>query len=451
MMKLADIALSRQLLATGLAFLLGSSFVVAQISPAEIHNPQLKALEKTHLTQLVDLNRQISTMKFPFPFIPSRYVGLDPKDQPGTDRRGLEFVRFQDRTVLKVSGNYNAAFNADLLTANQRANRVLDDVIVPILAQLVRGFPHPTDFDAFGFEVSYHVRRRAQRYGYEGRENFVVVFDNQNASAFLKVQNETQKQEILSASATFVDGKELGLALGERDSIPLEGVAGPEQREVSKAAGKEDSLSIQPEARPLIQTPAVRSAVPEQELPPGLRSRRVDETLNAIQLSRQSEGAAAVHTQAEVDALQNKLQPQLDALAKEGAAKFHFVEYAPSSLALFHDQIYLQLTLRNPALFDQNSTSIYKRAARSFDLFLAPSLKDLLAKIPDSPEIAGLDITVLDQFAANASSSEALEFICPLSSLRQFTDYTITNQDLINQSIVLVNGVRISLNLQQVE
>jgi hypothetical protein len=35
--------------------------------------------------------------------------------------------------------------------------------------------------------------------------------------------------------------------------------------------------------------------------------------------------------------------------------------------------------------------------------------------------------------------------------LRQFADAEITNQDLINQSAVLVNGIRIALNLQQVE
>lgn len=79
------------------------------------------------------------------------------------------------------------------------------------------------------------------------------------------------------------------------------------------------------------------------------------------------------------------------------AAKFHFVDYAPPSLVLFRDQIYLQLTLRNPALFDRNMTSNYRRAAQSFDLFLAPLLKDLLTKIPATREISSLDITVLDR------------------------------------------------------
>jgi hypothetical protein len=110
------------------------------------------------------------------------------------------------------------------------------------------------------------------------------------------------------------------------------------------------------------------------------------------------------------------------------------------------------MTLRNPAVFDPDATSIYKRAARSFDLFLAPRLKSLLAKVPDDPSIAGLDITVLTEFSAQAaSSSEAIEYICPIAPLRSFTDADITNQELINQSIVLVNGVRIALNLQQVE
>jgi len=48
-------------------------------------------------------------------------------------------------------------------------------------------------------------------------------------------------------------------------------------------------------------------------------------------------------------------------------------------------------------------------------------------------------------------SSEAAEYICSMETLRRFTEYEITNQELVNQSLVLVNGVRSALNLQQVE
>jgi len=112
----------------------------------------------------------------------------------------------------------------------------------------------------------------------------------------------------------------------------------------------------------------------------------------------------------------------------------------------------LQLTLRNTNHFSQNTTSIYKRAAQSFDLFLATRLKDILDKIPADASFEGFDITILNQFGTDPkSSSEAIEFICPRSALRHFVDADITNQQLIDQSIVLVNGVRIALNLQLVE
>ena len=157
-------------------------------------------------------------------------------------------------------------------------------------------------------------------------------------------------------------------------------------------------------------------------------------------------------TQADADKLQALYQPQLDALGKDGAARFHLVDYAPPSFVLFQNRIALQITLRNPAHFDVEKSSIYKRAAQSFDLFLAPQLKDLIESTPTKAEFAAFDFTIVNQLAAEPHpSSEAAEFVIPLKGLRQFVDAEITNQQLIDQSIVLVNGVRIALNLQLVE
>ncbi|MEJ2009221.1 MAG: hypothetical protein P8Z30_13880 [Acidobacteriota bacterium] len=159
-----------------------------------------------------------------------------------------------------------------------------------------------------------------------------------------------------------------------------------------------------------------------------------------------------VATQADVQRLQTRYEAQLDALGKEGVAKMHFVAYAPPSFVIFHNRLYLEITLRNPRMFDPQAGSIYKRTAQSFDLFLALQLKAVLAQVPSDPSLAGLDITVLDELNSKPkASSEAAEFICPLGPLRQFADAGITNQDLIDQSVVLVNGVRIALNLQQDE
>ena len=136
---------------------------------------------------------------------------------------------------------------------------------------------------------------------------------------------------------------------------------------------------------------------------------------------------------------------------KDGVEKFHLVEYAPPAFAIYHDRLALQLTLRNTLAFEKNSGSIYKRAAQTFDLFLAPELKGLLQKLPADAEIDALDFSVLNRLGNEKTSSEAVEFVCPLKSLRAFANDEITGQDLVNQSIILVNGVRIALNLQLVE
>jgi hypothetical protein len=79
------------------------------------------------------------------------------------------------------------------------------------------------------------------------------------------------------------------------------------------------------------------------------------------------------------------------------------------------------------------------------------SFRDIVSQVPDDARVQGLDITVLNELGGEKSSSEAAEFICPLGPLREFVQADITNQQLIDQSIVLVNSVRIALNLQLVE
>ena len=476
-----------------------------QMSPAEITNPRLKALEKANLDKLMELNHEISHMKFPFPFVLTRYVGLDPKAQIAADTRGIEFVKFHDRLVLKISGNYNAAFNSDLLTQNERANHVVDAVVAPLLPLLTKYFPGNPAFDAFGFEISYHVRTHNKQFGYEGKEFLALSFSKADVSAYLNAQRQSSKQEIIDRSEVYLDGKEFGLALGQRKAFDV--------ADLDKSDRNPPAQAVVVAARPESKTAEAAPAIPETNLKPNSASPAQAQFASPQPPAREADPAPTAHdsdirlaglnldtlptfrlpppvkpatlpaagalpatpsvtpatlpaagalpatpsvtpapTAVDLDELQKKYQPQLDTLTQDGLAHYHFVDYAPASIGLFHNQVYLQVTLRNPALFDRTATSIYKRAAQSFDLFLAPQLKGMLAKIPSDQEISGVDVTVLDEFSRSASSSsEALEFICPVGPLRQFADAEITNQDLINQSVILVNGVRIALNLQQVE
>jgi hypothetical protein len=416
----------------------------AQVSPVEILNPRLKATEQAYLTRLVALNGAVGKVKFPFILSLSRYAGLDPKDQLGADGRGLEFVNFHDRLVLKLTANYNAAFNAELLTPNQRSNRVFDEVIVPILQLLPDHFSPSEDFDAFGFEIAYHVRRKTHDYEYEGKEILVVVLEKADVLIYLRSQQDSKRQEVLNRADIYMDGKPFGLALGERDPFNVEALERSVRKQptpVSAQRAAADSASVDEDARTVR---AIENRIPL------FHASSADSAKSAARPEAQVSRAAP--TQADAEGLQKKYQSQLDALGKEGAASFHFVDYAPPSFVVFRNQFFLQLSLRNPQSFDKDATSIYKRAARSFDLFLGPQLKSILEKIPGSAEIGGLDITIVNDLTSKSThASEAIEFICPLKTLRQFAAAEITNQELINQSVVLVNGVRIALNLQQVE
>ena len=440
-----------------LALVIPAAPARAQVSPEEILNPELKQLERNYFQQLKALNREVAAIKFPFPFSLSRQVGLEPKDQGEADKRGLEFAKFHDRVVLKVTGNYNAAYNADALSQNQRADRTFREVVVPILKLVAKDIPPDVACHAIGFEIAHHVRRRTTNSDYEGKEILVVVFDTADAFRYNGVESDADRQAILNRSEIYLNGKEFGLAPGQEEPVDLDArgkpVFGPgAPANTASSDGVHVSQSTLP---PNFRIPTAGVDAPRTEsVPPGT----VESAPSAVKANPEPPAAAPAATQADADELQARYQKKLDALAKEGAANFHFVDYVAPSFVIFRNRVYLQITVRNPRVFDAHAGSIYKRAAQSFDLFLGGQLKDIVARLPADEQIEGLDVTLLNQFSGkpagpsvSAAAREAIEFALPLKVLRQFLDADITNQQLLDQSIVLVNGVRIALNLQQVE
>jgi hypothetical protein len=437
-------------LAIGLAMSSSSPRAFAQVSPSEILNPDLKALETSYFQQLKTLNQSIARTKFPLPFYLSRFVGLDPGQQAEADSRGLEFVHFQDRIILKVTGNYNAAYDTARLTQNERAASTFRTIVLPILDLLTTSLPQDVTCDGIGFEISHHTRTRDRSYDYEGKEILVVVLDHDDAWALSRASTDSQRQEIVNRSKIFVSGRDFGLSLSERDplnvqTLPRSVPAKPDATSTARsstAAGHssllKSNLSLT-SASPVVSAPA--QAVSDGTNP-ALPS---PDAVNPLH-------ASPPPTQADADRLGEKYQAQLAALAKEGAAKYHFVDYAPPTFVVFHDQMALHMTLRNSIQFGPARGSIYKRAAQSFDLFLAPQLKDLSDRISSDIGFQLFDFSVLNKLSPGAKgSSEAIEFICPRTALKQFVNAEITNQQLLDQSVILVNGVRIALNLQLVE
>ena len=426
--------------------LLARSFALAQVSPAEIANPKLKVAEQEYLPQLRSLQHAIGETQFPFPFILTRYVGLDPGRQASLDTRGIEFVYFQNRVLLKTSGFYTAAFNSEQLTKNERASRTFQEVIVPILRLIAHEIPPDVKCDGIAFEIAYHARAPRRDSDFEGREILAVVLNRADAFAFLSEPGSEQRQAILNRSGIYLDAEPMGLALGQKDALNLEALEELASGEVgskkspASAAAAVTRVSI---ANSRLAPTALSS--PAHAAPAGIEATRI------ISPSVTDAEPKAAASPADAERLQAQFQPQLDALLKEDGAKFHLVDYAPPSFAFDHKQLVLEMTLRNSLAFEKGTSSIYKRAAQSFDLFLAPQLKALVTKLPEDLQVNVLDFSVLNRLGSEKDGSEAVEFIFPLRTIRSFIEDEITGQDLINQSVVLVNGVRIRLDLELVE
>lgn len=321
------------------AALIFSTAAVAQVSPAEILNPQLKASEVAYLQQLQAFNLDIQSTKFPFPFHLARYVNLDPKEQTAMDTRGVEFVEFHGRVVLKITGIYSAAFSAERLTQNERASRVFEDVVAPGLKVLPRDIPADVTCDAVGFEIAYHVRSRQGNYDYEGKEILVAVLDKEDAFGYSKLARQSQRQEVLNRSDIYLSGKPFGLALGEHEAYAVEGL---ERSDVHKPAP-----ASAPPAQPARASAEVRALRADSE-PLGESSGARPETTapqSATPIAvapspiKPQPPVAGSLTQADADRLQSQYQTQLDALARQGAAQFHLVDYAPPSFVAFREDL----------------------------------------------------------------------------------------------------------------
>jgi hypothetical protein len=115
-------------------------------------------------------------------------------------------VRFKDRAILKVSGNYNAAYDTLRLTQNERATATFRSVILPILQVVTAALPEDLPCDGIGFEIAHHARTNNRSYDFEGKETLVVVFDRADAWAISRASSDSERQEILNRSKVFVSG-----------------------------------------------------------------------------------------------------------------------------------------------------------------------------------------------------------------------------------------------------
>jgi len=414
-------------LLTGVVALFAVASAFGQVSPEEIANPRLKSAEENYFPQLNSLQQSIAGSKFPFQFKLARYLKAKPGQREASDPSGIEFVYFQQRVVLKISGIYKAAFNPTRLTRNERAGRTFQDIVIPILRMVAKQIPKDADFEGVGFEIIYDTRNIDSAYDYEGKEVLTAVFDRDDAFLLANATQNSDRQQILNRSEVFLNGEDLGLALGQHDSLNVEAL----NRSLPRHATE------------------VPSTFPERVSYGGDVS--TAKISPAISVTRTIPASTPAPTFADAMRLQSQFQPQLNAIVKEEGTRFHLEEGTAPAFEIGGNQTLLHLTLRNTLSFEKSTTSIYRRAAQSFDLFLAPELRELTRRLPEDGDFDALELSVLNHLGSERTPSETIDYICPLDSMRQFVANRISSQDLINQSVVLVNGVRIGLNLQLVE
>ena len=401
-----------------------TSFGAGQaLTPAEIKNPRMRALQEKHFQQLQAVGGEIQAHIFPYPFYFSRVLDLELAQQERADQRSLRFDNYGGMTVVELTGNYFGSYSKELVNKSHRALRTFQDVMLPILQIAVAGLKDNPDVEGFAMEISHHTRGQTQGMNMESPENLVLALSKDAAVRLVSAKNETDSQAALLDGQFFFNGEPFILYLSDRA--------------VEAAAKKEGSASGTklpgtPPPAPSGTVGDMRPAPSAASLAPPVARDTSPESLAKIQLSDQ------------------KL---IDVVVKELDSQVYFVAYAPPVVVAFRKNAYLEFSL-NTTLPAATAGSRYKMAALAFDDHVAHVVRPMMAYFKGDLDFDGIafSTTIHQQDKPAASQgSEAVEFFFPVAALRCYETFDCTGQQLIDQGSVLINGERVNLDLQTAE
>jgi hypothetical protein len=389
------------------------------LTVSEIKDAGASRLQLRYMEALNAMGAEIQAHQFPYAFYFSRQLDIDEPQQRKVDQRSIRFDKFDGQTVLAITGNYYAAYSSTLLDKRARVKKTYEDVVLPILKSAVPRFPPDDAFTAFAVEVSYHVRRTVMTVNTENAENVTFVVPRAAAHHLVTAANEEQQQAALLDSQVYLDAEPFVLWLTNE---PAEKVEAKPQRPAQVQIA---SLSAPAGLGPL---PAPESTVSPALLRGGLPVRLITPATLA--------GLKAEHA----DTIA-RLRSNLDSQA-------HFVPYAPPMFIAFHEGAYLQLSVSSP--LSSGKGSRYQLAALAFDDHIVHLIRPVVAYFPQDGGFDGVTFSTTLKLS-DGDNSEAVEFFFPFKTLRCFASYDCTGQQLIDSGMVLINGERSSLNLEQAE
>jgi hypothetical protein len=390
------------------------------LTPAEIKNPQMRALQEKYFQQLQAVGAEIQGHIFPYHFYFSRVLDLELVQQERADQRSLRFDNYGGMTVVELTGNYFAAYSTELMNKSHRALRTFQDVMLPILEIAVPALRENPDVEGFAMEISHHIRGKTMGMNVERPENLVLVLPKEAAERLVSAKNENDRQAALLDGHFFFNGEPFVLYLS--DQAAQEAAKQLDAASTPANAGKGKS-SASP-AAPRTAAHAATPAAPARDISP--------ENLARIQAADQK---------------------MIDLVAKELDPQAHFVSYSPPAMVAFRKNAYLEFSV-NTTLPAATAGSRYRMAALAFDNHISHLVRPMMAYFKGNLDFDGIAFSTtihLGDKPAATQGSEAVEFFFPVEALRCYETYDCTGQQLIDQGSVLINGERVSLDLQIAE
>lgn len=400
------------------------------LTPAEVKEPQMRALQEKYFQQLQAIGTEVQGHIYPYPFYCSRVLDLELAQQQHADQRSIRFDNYGGLTVVEITGNYFASYSSEV-DKSHRALRTFQDVMLPILQIAMPVLKDNSDVEGLAMEISHHIRGKTMGMNMERPENLVLVIPKEAALRLINASTENDRQAALLDGQFFINGESFILYLSDQAAQdaarvqaqnPPQASAGKEPAKPSKASKSAGAASaIKPFPRP---TAAEAPAAPPRDTSP--------ESLAKIQASNQK---------------------MLDLVVKELDSQAHFVTYSPPAMVAFRNGAYLEFSV-STTLSTPNGGSRYQEAALAFDDHISHLIRPTMGYFKGDLDFDGIafSTTIHQQSKVPASQgTEAVEFFFPITALRCYETYDCTGQELIDQGSVLINGERVTLNLQSAE
>lgn len=399
------------------------------LSLGKVTDPECRNLQQQYVGQLQQIAADSAAIRFPFPFYFSQTLDIDEARQKQLPQGSIHFDRVNGQVALAITGNYYISYSADALTKNARARRTFQDVVLPILKAAVARSGRSMPFESYAFEISHHVRSKVLKVGTEGPENLMLFFPRPVADRLAQAKDVESQQAALLDSEAYVNGEPLTLWL-TGDDAP----ADVRDRYLARHNRDKKPATLAAAEPPEPGTLVSPHLIPQSDLLTKLRSNKdAPRDVSPVELGK----------------LQTMHEATVRKLVADLNAQAHFVDYAPPAFVAFHDGAYLQLSM-NTELEQPAGSSQYRIAALAFDNHIAHLLRAVSKYFREGSRFEGINFsTTVHQAAQPASLS--VEYVVPFGALACYEKYDCTGQELINRSIVLINGERVMLDLQRAE